>query len=163
MAATGSSTLDDTDFKILSELARDSRMSVVELSRRVELSRPAVAERIRRLETAGIILGYGAHLDLAQLGLPMQARIRLVPRHRLGRGNGQFRDRLLALGAVLSCAHLTGENCYEIAVAVRDAEHLSEIVDELSALGSVTTSVVLAEVVHPRDVDVAAWVAPAGA
>ena len=158
MPASSQATLDDIDMKILCELRRDSRISLVELSRRVELSRPAVADRIRRLEKAGVILGYGAHIDFAQLGLAMQARIRLTPRHRVGRT--QFRERLIALGAVLSCVHVTGENCYELAVAVRDAAHLSTVVDELSAIGSTTTSVVLSEVIHPREIDIVGWIAP---
>ncbi len=159
MAAIGSVVLDDIDLKILGELHQDSRISLVELSRRVSLSRPAIADRIRRLETAGVILGYGAHLDLARLGLAMQARIRLTPRHRLGRS--QLRDRLMAFGSVLSCVHVTGENSYELAIAVRDAQHLSDVVDELSALGSTTTSVVLSEVIHSREIDLTGWIEPA--
>jgi len=61
------------------------------------------------------------------------------------------------MGHVLSCVHVTGENCYELTVAVRDAQHLEAVIEDLSEMGDTTTGVVLSEPVHPRDVDVAAW------
>lgn len=160
MHAVESPVLDRTDLSILRELARDARISLVELGRRVALSRPAVAERVRRLETTGVITGYGAHLDLAKLGLPLQARLSLRPRHRAVKGAAQLSERLRALGSVLSCVHVTGPNCYELTIAVRDAAHLEHVIDQLSTYGDTTTSVVLSELVRPGDVDVTAWIDP---
>jgi Lrp/AsnC family leucine-responsive transcriptional regulator len=64
------------------------------------------------------------------------------------------------MGHVLSCVHVTGENCYELTVAVRDAQHLEQVIEDLSEMGDTTTGVVLSEPVHPRDVDIAAWLQP---
>lgn len=145
------------DLAIIRELSRDARVSLAELGRRVSLSRPAVAERVRRLEDSGVIRGYGVHLDLDRLGLGLRAHVSLRPRLRSARNAQTLRDRLLAMGHVLSCVHVTGENCYELTIAVRDAQHLEEVIEHLSEMGDTTTGVVLSQPVHPRDVDIAAW------
>lgn len=62
--------MDDMDWALLRELQADARLSFSELSRRVHLSPPAVAERVRRLEEAGVITGYHAHVDLTRAGAP---------------------------------------------------------------------------------------------
>ncbi|MRG60307.1 AsnC family transcriptional regulator [Agromyces sp. CFH 90414] len=156
-----SSAIDAVDLAIIRELSRDARVSYAELSRRVALSRPAVAERVRRLEESEVIRGYGAHLDLAKLGLALRAHVSLRPRHRSVRTARGMREQLLAIGHVLSCVHVTGENCYELTIAVRDTPQLEEIIERLSALGDTTTGIVLSEPVAPRDADVAGWVRPA--
>ncbi|WP_406278760.1 Lrp/AsnC family transcriptional regulator [Streptomyces sp. NBC_00191] len=160
MSAVEAPVIDSTDLKIIRELMHDARISHTELGRRVSLSRPAVAERVRRLEDSGVIQGYGAQLDLARLGLSLQARVVLRPQYRSSRDASQLRERLLATGHVLSCVHLTGDNCYELAIAVRDARHLEEVIEELATLGDTTTSVVLSELVHSRNADVTAWITP---
>ena len=63
-------------------------MSFAELGRRVSLSPPAVAERVRRLEVAGVITGYRAELDLAKLGLGMQAWVRVMATGRRNQVSG---------------------------------------------------------------------------
>ncbi|WP_188192717.1 Lrp/AsnC family transcriptional regulator [Nonomuraea sp. SYSU D8015] len=160
MSAVETPPLDSIDLTIIRELARDARISLAELGRRVSLSRPAVAERLRRLEDCGVIQGYGAQIDLARLGLGLQARVALRPHHRSRKDANRLRERLLSTAHVLSCVHVTGHNCYELAIAVRDARHLEEVLEELGTLGETTSSVVLSELVNPRDVDVATWVAP---
>ncbi|MCZ2527812.1 Lrp/AsnC ligand binding domain-containing protein [Streptomyces sp. HB2AG] len=80
----------------------------------------------------------------------------LGSRTRSARNAQILRDRLLAMGHVLSCVHVTGGNCYELTVAVRDAQHLEQIIEHLSEMGDTTTGAVLSEPVHPRDVDIAA-------
>jgi Lrp/AsnC family leucine-responsive transcriptional regulator len=74
--------LDDVNWQILVALQENARVSFSELGRRVGLTPPAVAERVRRLEEAGVITGYRAQLDVAKLGLPLSAIIRLAPRAR---------------------------------------------------------------------------------
>src|SRR5260370_7520512 len=71
MALQSERYLDQTDWKILRELQKDARLSYNELGRRVGLSAPATAERVRKLEDAGIITSYGAQMDVAKLGLPL--------------------------------------------------------------------------------------------
>ncbi|MFJ6163485.1 Lrp/AsnC family transcriptional regulator [Micromonospora orduensis] len=163
MTTGRSSSWDAADLAIIRELSRDGRISVAELGRRVSLSRPAVAERMRRLEDCGVIKGYGVDLDLARLGLSLRAHVSLRPRHRSVRNSEGMREQLLTMGHVLSCVHVTGHNCYELIIAVRDAEHLEQVIERLAELGDTTTGIVLSEPVHPRDVDIAAWIAKDGA
>ena len=70
--------LDEVGLRILRELQQDARLSHSELGRRVGLSQPAVAERIQRMEEAGIIRGYHVDLDLEKIGLPITAFIRVA-------------------------------------------------------------------------------------
>ena len=65
--------VDRVDWHILTELQADARLSFNELSRRVKLSAPAVADRVRRLEDAGVVTGYHAHVDLERIGRPVRA------------------------------------------------------------------------------------------
>jgi DNA-binding Lrp family transcriptional regulator len=69
--------LDSTHWHILRELQRDARLSYRELGRRVGLSAPGAAERVRKLEDAGVLMGYQAQLNLAKVGLPLTAWIQL--------------------------------------------------------------------------------------
>ncbi len=69
--------IDSTDWKILEELQEDARLTYSELGRRVQLSQPAVSERVRRLEEAGIIEGYHATVNRELLGRPITAFMRM--------------------------------------------------------------------------------------
>src|SRR6478672_8759921 len=71
--------LDDTDRKIVGQLTADGRVSFAELGRRVNLSSPAVAERVQRLERAGVITGYRAEIDPRALGYQLTAIVRIKP------------------------------------------------------------------------------------
>ncbi|MGI5391612.1 Lrp/AsnC family transcriptional regulator [Streptomyces sp. CA-251251] len=124
-------------------------------------SRPAAVERVRRLAVSGAFRGYGVHLDLGRPGLGLRAHVSLRLRPRSARNAQTLRERLLAMGHILSCVHVTGENCYEPTVAVRDAQHLEQLIERLSEMGG-TTGAVLSEPVHPRDVDITAWLVQEG-
>src|SRR5215467_7996811 len=76
--------LDETGWRILQELQQNARLSFSELGQRVGLSSPAVTERVRRMEDAGIITGYHAEVDPARLGFPVLAIIRMTSLARSG-------------------------------------------------------------------------------
>ncbi len=69
--------LDETDWAILDRLQQDGRISLTELGKGVNLSASATTERVRRLEAAGVITGYGARVDLEKVGYPVMAVVRL--------------------------------------------------------------------------------------
>src|SRR5436309_5875103 len=75
-------TFDATNLRLLAELQADARLSLAELGRRVGLSSPAVAERLRRLEQEGVIRGYHAEVDPRSLGLTLGVIIRIRPAPR---------------------------------------------------------------------------------
>ena len=123
--------LDDTARQILAILARDGRASYQAIADQVGLSRPAVMERVKRLEEAGVIQGYAAQLDRARLGRPVTAFIAV----RYTTADYVGTDRaVLALREhpdVLEAHHVAGEDCYVLKVA---APSLAELEDVLRSL-----------------------------
>ncbi|GII32510.1 Lrp/AsnC family transcriptional regulator [Planotetraspora mira] len=139
--------LDLTDWSILGELQRDGRVPLTELARRVSLSASAVTERVRRLESEGVITGYRAEVDLAAVGFAVLAMVRLKypgsrhePLHRL----------LEERSEILECLRTTGEDCYTLKVAATSMRHLERIVDELAGFGSTTTNIVYSQTLPYR-------------
>ncbi|WP_133872996.1 Lrp/AsnC family transcriptional regulator [Paractinoplanes brasiliensis] len=131
--------LDRTDWQLLTELQKDGRSSFAELARAVAMSPSAVAERIRRLEEAGVIAGYRAALDPERLGLRVMAFVRL----RYPTGNYRpFHALLESTPEIVEAHHVTGEDCFVLKVLTRSMRHLEEVTGRISGLGAVTTSVV---------------------
>jgi Lrp/AsnC family transcriptional regulator, leucine-responsive regulatory protein len=139
--------VDDVSWQILAALQENARLTYRELGRRVGLTPPAVAERIRRLEDAGIIAGYRVQLNVDKLGLPIRAIIRLAPR---GRNAADVRRLVSALPQVLACHHVTGEDCYVLDVAVPSVGDLERLLERLLRYGDTTTSMVLSTPVTHR-------------
>ena len=139
--------LDETGCALLAALQENARMPFSELGRRVNLSAPAVAERLRRMEDAGIVRGYRVLLSPAALGLRLQAYIRMTVRH------GQyehFAAQLHAMPEVLNADRVTGEDCYVLKVAVRDVEHLEAVINAVNRYGEPVTSIILSSKVEDR-------------
>ena len=140
--------LDQTDRKIIGELLTDGRVSLAELGRRVNLSPPAVAERVQRLERAGVITGYRAEIDPRALGYELTAIVRVKPAPR------QL-QRIPALAAeiaeVSECHRITGEDCFFMKVHLRSIDELSALLDRFLVYGETTTSLINASPIPRRD------------
>ncbi|MET9505493.1 Lrp/AsnC family transcriptional regulator [Streptomyces sp. NPDC006622] len=131
--------LDDIDWAIIDELQQDARISLSELGRRVGLGSSATTERVRHLETLGVITGYRAVVDLAKVGYPVLAVVRLkYPGNR----HQPLRRLLAERREILECLRTTGDDCYTLKVAATSMEHLETLMDELAGFGTTTTSVV---------------------
>jgi Lrp/AsnC family transcriptional regulator, leucine-responsive regulatory protein len=141
------SLLDDTGWAILRELQNNARISFTELGRRVGLSSPAVAERVRRMEEADIICGYRTDISLKHVGLAISAIITLSS--YAGRSPAAA-EAVRDLPEVLECHKITGDNCYIMRVAVESVEHLESFIDHLDRYGKVTTSLILSSPVENR-------------
>jgi len=138
--------LDPTGWQILLELESNARLSFAELGRRVGLSLPAVAERVRRMEDAGIITGYQVLLDPTKIGRPISAFVRIRLHDHI---TGERLEQLLAdLPEVLECHNLTGDDCAIVKVAVPSIPDLEQVLQQLKALGQTTTSIVLSSFAH---------------
>ncbi len=137
--------LDDLNWRILVELQQNARISYTELGRRLGLTSPAVAERVRRLEEAGGITGSHAHLDLAKLNLPISAMVRLKDRTR-GGSTAVVRQ----LAEVLEAFRVTGEDYLVMRVAVRSVERLQSLIDRLAHSGETETALILSTPVDHR-------------
>jgi Lrp/AsnC family leucine-responsive transcriptional regulator len=146
-ALTDAALLDGTGLRLLEELQRDARLSLAELGRRVGLSSPAVAERIKRLEGAGVIRGYHADIDPRRLGYTLGVAIRIRPAPRqLAEVAALARES----SEVVECHRVTGDDCYVMTAYVRDVEHLEAIIDEFAAYGQTTTSIMQSSPVPRR-------------
>jgi Lrp/AsnC family leucine-responsive transcriptional regulator len=142
-------TLDKTDWRLLAELQRDGRASYAELARAVAMSASAVAERVRRLEEAGVIPGYRAAVDPERVGLTVMAFVRL----RYPTGNYRpFHALLDSTPEIIEAHHVTGEDCFVLKVLARSMRHLEEVTGRISGLGSVTTSVVYSSPLNGRPI-----------
>jgi Lrp/AsnC family leucine-responsive transcriptional regulator len=141
--------LDETNLRLLEELQADGRASLAELGRRVGLSSPAVAERLRRLEDDGVITAYRAVVDPRKLGYGLGVLIRLRPAPRM---LAEAAELARQERAVLECHRVTGDDCYVMTAYVRDVEHLEQVIDRFAAYGSTTTSVMQSSPVPRRGV-----------
>jgi Lrp/AsnC family leucine-responsive transcriptional regulator len=120
--------LDRIDARLLTELQRDGRRTVVELSERIGLSGTPCARRIRQLEQNGVIQGYTAVVDPVRLGLTVQAFVQVKLERQTDDNVAQFQQELDALDAVVSCFAVTGEYDFLLHVVTTDLEALSNIV-----------------------------------
>ena len=149
MALKMSRTIDKTDWALLSELEVDARQSFSELGRKVGLSQPATAERIKSLESVGIIRGYHVDVDRAKLGYAVEAFIRVETDGDKCHG---FQRSVAHLPEVLECHRITGDGSYIIRAALHSVAHLEELIDQLLPFGSPTTSIVLSTPLALRNV-----------
>lgn len=139
--------MDAMDRRLLEELQNDGRLSFNELSRRVNLSSPAVAERIRRLEADGVITGYHAHVDLTRIGRPVRA---LVEVGCYG-ARCVLRDPAVAeWPEILQLHRVTGGACCVLLIAVASMAEFEALIDRLSHYGRPSSTMVLSSPVEWR-------------
>jgi Lrp/AsnC family transcriptional regulator, leucine-responsive regulatory protein len=143
-------SLDATDWRILAELQADGRLSFNELGRRVSLSPPAVAERVRRLEESGVIAGYQARVDPARAGLPLTAFVQLRCRldHCLLKTS-----RADDYPEVVEVHKLSGDHCSMLKVRAASMEHFEGLLERLGRHGEMRTLVVLSTQYEGRPVE----------
>lgn len=143
--------LDAIDRAILRAFQDDARVSNKELAARVHLSPSSCHERVKRLLREGIIGQARAEVSSAELGISLQALIGTRLRDHTSTNLEAFQAYVLEFEEVVALHHVTGEKDYFLRVAVRDAEHLRELVVKLSArteLERLETFVILNE--HSR-------------
>lgn len=132
--------LDPVDCSIVGALQKNGRKSFSELGKAIGLSPTSVAERVRRLESDGIIEGYHARVSSAKLGYPVTAFI-------LARPNGpdaRFIQVARKRPEILACYRITGDFSFIAHAVVRDVKHLEQLLNHLEpATIHVVTLVVL--------------------
>jgi Lrp/AsnC family transcriptional regulator, leucine-responsive regulatory protein len=142
--------LDPIAWKLIECLQHNARVSFAELGRKVGLSTPAVAERVHRLEDAGVIIGYHASLNMAKLGVPIHVWLRLT----IPGGDLQISRTVAAIKEspeVSRCHRITGSESFVLEAHVVSIRHLEALIDKFSALGATSTSTVLSSPVERRE------------
>jgi Lrp/AsnC family leucine-responsive transcriptional regulator len=131
--------LDSIDRQILDELQNNGRISYRDLGEQVGLSAPAVTERVRRLERAGVITGYTATIDPAALGSPILAIIRI---HSAGSKAPEIDALAASLPEVIECNRVTGSESHVVRAWCRDLAHLDGLIEAFWDLGDTITNLV---------------------
>jgi Lrp/AsnC family leucine-responsive transcriptional regulator len=143
--------LDELNLRILGELQCEPRLTMAALGRRVGLSSPAVTERVRRLEDAGVIRGYRLDVDPAALGLPLAAYVRVRPHTgQLGR----IAEMARSIPEVVECHRVTGEDWFILKVFIPAMDQLDRLLDRFLVYGSTTTSIIQSSPVPLRAIPV---------
>lgn len=132
--------MDRFDQKIIDELHKNARISYAELARRVNLSAPAVAERVEKLERAGIITGYHAAVDLSRIGYPIQCLIELTANHM---DYFAIVGEIKKLNEIIECYSVTGTTCLTMKVVVDSMLSLQQLIARLMQYGDTKTSVII--------------------
>lgn len=130
-------SLEPTDAAIVAALAEDGRCSFTDLAEHVGLSVSAVHQRVRRLEQRGVLQGYAARLDRAQLGLPLTAFVALTPFDPSAPDD--YPQRLAHLSAIESCYSVAGEAAYLLVVRVASPTALEDLLRQIREAAGVST------------------------
>lgn len=139
--------LDDIDWLIIEELQTNARISFKDLGALVGLSAPAAADRVRRLERRGVILGYRAVLDPDVLGVPVLAVIRVNARADAVK---RIDEIVLDLPEVIECHRVTGSDSHVIRARLQSTKHLERLLEQILPYGDTITNIVTSSPVYRR-------------
>jgi Lrp/AsnC family leucine-responsive transcriptional regulator len=140
--------MDDIDYRLVDLLQRDGRATQLELAREVKVSQPAVAERIRKLEQAGVITGYAAQVAPGRLGIDITAFIGVNIEHP--KYFADFAEIVQRMPEVLECHRVAGPESYILKVRAANTQGLDQLlVETLRTIAGVTrtqTTIVLSSI-----------------
>lgn len=135
--------IDEIDAQILLELQRNSRLSIRELSKRINLSPPSVTERVKRLEDNGIIEGYTIKINKKKLGLSIDCIIKVTMK------NGEyerFKSFIKDNNRSEWCYRIAGDGCFIVKLSVRTLEEIEEFINQVTSYAITTTIIAFSEV-----------------
>ncbi len=136
--------LDSLNWKILQHLQHNARVSNSEIGRKVGISSPAVSERIKKMEDAGVIHSYRTVISPFETGYQLKAIITL--RAFMGKLK-PFLEKVKTYEEVLNCYRITGNENIVMEVVLRNQKHLETFIDQLISYGETKTQIVLSHVV----------------
>ena len=135
--------LDELDRKILGLLKNDSRIPYAEIGKKVHLSAPAVHARVKKLESQGVITGYGVNVSPEKVGAPLCAFIRIAKSKGT---SAAIVEKFLKIRQIEECHSVAGEDCILVKLRVQSSLELSHILDqirEIDGIDRTVTAVVL--------------------
>ncbi|AUM90559.1 Lrp/AsnC family transcriptional regulator [Clostridium botulinum] len=135
--------LDEIDVLILQELQKDSRLSIRELSKRINLSPPSVTERVRRLEDDGVIEGYTIKINKKKLGLSIDCMIKVTMK------NGQYEKFKIFIKDYKRSEwsyRIAGDGCFLVKLLVKSLNDIEEFINDISSYAITETIIAFSEV-----------------
>lgn len=141
--------MDALNWKILKCLQENARQSNVAIGKKVGVSSPAVSERIKKMEDAGIIQGYKTSVSPLDVGYQLKALITL--RAFMGMLK-PFLEKVKSYDEVLNCYRITGNENIVMEVVFKNQKHLESFIDQLIVYGETKTQIVLSHVVKYNEV-----------
>ena len=132
--------MDSTDIRILKILQEEARISMKELGQRVNLTSPAVSERIKRMEENGVIEGYAAIVNPKKLNLNVEAIVHVsmkVSAHE------RFKRLANEEPEIIECHHVTGDDCMTVKFVCEDTHKLESLIDKIQNVGDTRTAIIL--------------------
>lgn len=136
--------IDDLNWKILECLQENARASFADIGRKVGLTPPAVAERVKKMEDLEILEGYTAKVSHAKTGYQLKAIITL--RAFMGKLK-PFLATVVGYEEVVNCYRITGNENIVMEVVLKDQFHLEKFIDKLIQYGETRTHIILSNVV----------------
>ncbi|KAJ51707.1 Lrp/AsnC family leucine-responsive transcriptional regulator [Clostridium tetanomorphum] len=136
--------MDSTDHKIIEVLLEDGRISMKELAKKVSLSAPAAAERVRRLEEAGIIKGYKAIIDYEKIGQTINVLINVDMKIQ---ENEKFMEFIKTEHSIIECHHVTGPYCKILKARLTDMPSLEKLIGKIQVFGNTETFIILSSTI----------------
>ncbi len=136
--------IDSLNNRILQCLQEDARQSNTAIAKKVGVSSPAVGERIRKMEDAGILQGYKAIVNPEAMGYQLKAIITI--RAFMGKLK-PFLENVKKWEEVVNCYRITGNENIVMEVVLRNQKHLEELIDRVITYGESKTQIVLSHVV----------------
>jgi DNA-binding Lrp family transcriptional regulator len=130
--------LDETDERILAELANDARATYADIGERVNLSAPAVKRRVDRLLDNGVIRGFTTVVDRSALGWNTEAYVQVFRHGTIAPEN--LRAAWISIPEVISAATVTGTADAILHVIARDMRHLEEALERIRSAADVERS-----------------------
>ena len=131
--------LDHIDLKILYILQNNGRTRLADIADEVDLSTPAVMERVKKLEAAGVITGYRALLDGKKVGKDVTAFIGVSIGNQ--RDIDEFAKQMLRYRDVLECHHVTGDESFIVKVKSANTGSLEKLLGQIRSVEGVTRTV----------------------
>lgn len=132
--------MDSVDKRIIQILSNNGRITMKELASELKLSAPAVAERVKRLETSGVITGYSANIDRKKLGHTITVFINLnIPAKRYG----EFKAFADDSPEISEFYYVTGQQSLIVKAFVDSTEHLADLIERSQLFGNTETFVVM--------------------
>jgi Lrp/AsnC family leucine-responsive transcriptional regulator len=132
--------LDDAGTEILRALQDNARISFAELGRKIGMSAPAITERVRKMEEAGIIAGYHARVNPAKIGYPVIGFVQVrVPQEHFPQVITLARE----IPEIRECHHTFGQDAFLLKVVASSTEQMERALDPLREFAEIHSSVIV--------------------